>query len=161
MATNLAKRGGKTKLSLVPPSHDTLTQISGYLKRGLSLEYAAALAGVNRRTIADWIVAGRQGSRGFTEFTDAIDKHLAEFSAKLMEPIFAAAEAGDVKAAIFLHKERIKPYEDRFLAKQFAAEDRIEEELAKLEQMEGAAGDAAAELVADAEDLEKKYLADV
>ena len=161
MAKVLAKRPtarGKSKLSLAPPSHETLTQISGYLKRGLSLEYAAALSNVNRRVLADSIVAGRQGQRGFVEFTDAIDRHLAEFSAKLMEPIMAAADAGDVKAAIFLLKERIKPYEDRFLAKQFAAEDAIEAELARVEQASDVA--AAAELVADAEELEAKYLAD-
>jgi len=157
--SKLAKQSsrGKSKLSLAPPSHETLTQISGYLKRGLSLEYAAALANVNRRVLADWIVAGRQGQRGFVEFTDAIDRHLAEFSAKLMEPIMAAAEAGDIKAAIFLLKERIKPYEDRFLAKQFAAEDAIEAELARVEQ---ASSQSSAEAVADAEELEAKYLAD-
>jgi uncharacterized protein YbgA (DUF1722 family) len=127
------------------------------LQRGLSIEYAAALSNVNRRTLADWIVAGRQGQRGFTEFTDAIDRHLAEFSAKLMEPIMAAAESGDVKAAIFLLKERIKPYEDRFLAKQFAAEDKIEAELARIEEQ---TSQTSAELVADAEDLEAKYLAE-
>lgn len=143
------------KLALVPPTATDLAAVSGYLKRGLSLEYAASLAGISRRKLADWIVAGRTGRRGFVEFTDAVDRHLAEFSARLMEPIMAAAEAGDVKAAIFLHKERIKPYEDRFLQKQFAAEDAIEAELARVEQRE-----LAPENVADAEDLEKKYLSD-
>jgi plasmid maintenance system killer protein len=51
-------------------------------------------------------------------------------------------------------KERIKPFEDRALQKMFAAEDKIEAELARVEAVEL----SSAEQAADAEDLEKKYL---
>jgi len=74
------------------------------------------------------MLQGRAGHPDFVPFVDLLDEQLAELSDALVSPVVEAAKGGNLKATMWLFDRRVKPYEDRALAKQFELEDRLDEQ---------------------------------
>jgi hypothetical protein len=111
---------------LAPPTAYQLAELKRRLRQVLFIEHAAALAGIPKRVLNEWILQGRAGNPEFTSFVDMIDQQLAELSETILSPIVEAASSGNLQASTFLYNVRIKPHEERALKKQFAAEDELE-----------------------------------
>jgi hypothetical protein len=92
------------------------------------VEHAAALSGIPRRVLSEWMLQGRAGHPDFVAFVELLDEQLAELSEALVSPVVEAAKSGNLKATMWLFDRRVKPYEDRALAKQFELEDRLDEQ---------------------------------
>jgi hypothetical protein len=134
------------KPALAPPTPQQLTDLKERLKQCVFLEHAAALAGVPRRVLQEWILRGRAGDPNFVPFVDMIDLQLAELSDSLTSPIVDAARTGNLQASMWLYAQRIKPHEERALKKQFELEDRLEQRALEIEADADTGGD---ELAAD------------
>lgn len=115
------------KPSLAPPTERQLAELRRRLQQCIFIEHAAALAGIPRKVLTEWILQGRAGHPDFVSFVDMLDTQLAELSDALVSPIVEAAKSGNLKASMWLFDHRVKPYEERSLKRQFDLEDRIEE----------------------------------
>lgn len=144
------------KLALAPPTDYQLGELGRRLDQNLSLEHAAAFAGVPRHVIREWVAQGRAGNPKFYPFVELLDIKLAQQAAKLLRPITDAADDGNLKAAMWLYGLRVSPYEDRARRKEWELEDRIS---AAQEMVDVSQGDA--ETDAFAAELMDKLVADI
>ena len=119
--------------SLAPPTQRQLDELKSRLRQCIFVEHAAALAGIPRRVLTEWILQGRAGHPDFVDFVDMLDTQLAELSDSLVSPIVEAAKTGNLQASMWLFNQRVKPYEERALKRQFAREDEIEETQRRIE----------------------------
>lgn len=112
---------------LAPPTEHQLAALKERLRQCLFIEHAAALAGIPKRVLTEWILRGRAGDPQFVPFVEMLDQQLAELSDDILTPIVEAAKHGSVKASMWLYDHRIRPHEERALKRQFDMEDRIAE----------------------------------
>lgn len=116
-----------SKPALAPPTERQLTELKVRLQQCIFIEHAAALSGIPKRVLSEWILQGRAGHPDFAAFVDMLDEQLAELSSTLVTPIVEAAKSGNLQASMWLFNQRIRPHEERSLKKQFEVEDRLEE----------------------------------
>lgn len=114
--------------ALAPPTDRQLDELKTRLRQCIFVEHAAALAGIPRRVLSEWMLQGRAGHPDFVPFVELIDEQLAELSDALVSPIVEAAKSGNIKATMWLFDRRVKPYEERAMQKQFDLEDRMDEQ---------------------------------
>lgn len=136
-----------SKPTLAPPTEYQLCELKKRLQQCIFVEHAAALAGIPKRVLNEWILQGRAGHPDFVPFVEMLDSQLAELSETLVSPVVEAAKSGNLKASMWLFDHRIKPYEDRALKKHFDEEDRLEESQRVIEAHADIAG--AQDLAAD------------
>lgn len=83
-------------------------EIAESVRRGLTLEAAAARAGVHRSTLHRWRTADRDSVDGdlLRELSEAVDAAVAENQAALVDAAFRLALAGDGQMIRFLLERR-------------------------------------------------------
>lgn len=114
------------RFPIVPPSIKQLKDLELFLRKCATVEIAAILSGIPRKTIYEWIKLGRQGHSEYTAVTDLIDHQTAQLSEAILAPIREEAlENKNLSALQFLYKVRIQPHETRWNKKI----DKMEEEL--------------------------------
>ena len=92
----MSRPKGTTKLELEP---ELQTRILTYIRAGACLETAAAAAGINRTTLHRWLKRGAEGEQPFADFSDAVEKTLAEAEIRDLARIDKAAETQWAAAA--------------------------------------------------------------
>ena len=92
----MSRPKGTTKLELEP---ELQTRILTYIRAGAYLETAAAAAGINRTTLHRWLKRGAEGEQPFADFSDAVEKTLAEAEIRDLARIDKAAETQWAAAA--------------------------------------------------------------
>ena len=76
------------------------------LQIGATYKDAAEAAGVDYDTFNEWIKAGREGKRKFSEFSEAVQRTEAQARLNYLSTIAQAAAKGDWKAAEAYLKRR-------------------------------------------------------
>jgi rubrerythrin len=86
---------------------DLQRQVCDTLRRGAYLETAAALAGVDRTTLQEWLRRGRREDDGpYVEFSRAVQSAQAEAEMRDLDRVDAAAEAGTWQASAWRLERR-------------------------------------------------------
>jgi transposase len=77
------------------------------LRRGAYVETAAALAGIDKTTLYDWLKRGGREEEGpFVEFSHAVQKAQAEAEMRDLDRVDAAAQAGTWQASAWRLERR-------------------------------------------------------
>jgi hypothetical protein len=114
-----------------PPSPRIIEAFRDALKNCMTLEIAATLVNIPRRTLLKWIEMGRRGAIEYAPFVDMIDEERAKLAGTLLSYLHTAAfTERNLDAVKFLYKHRLQKDEERFAERIYAIEDRVQEEVA-------------------------------
>lgn len=96
------KRGAPTKLN--PQIHD---KIVAFVRAGSYVETAASASGISKNTFYDWLRRGAAQDKGiYRDFSDAVEKALAESEIVDVDRIGKAAKDGQWQAAAWRLERR-------------------------------------------------------
>jgi len=95
-------KNGKRKGTKFSP--EIAEKICGYLSTGCYLETAAALAGVSKSALWEWIDKGRKGKAQYVEFVEQVDRALAKVQVTALAVIRTAADKHWQAAAWLLER---------------------------------------------------------
>lgn len=96
---------------LTPELTKTICEL---IEKGLPYNLVCGAVGIHKDTFYDWINKGEAGKKGFSDFSDSVNKSKAAFALRCLERVDDYADNGSVFCATWLLKTRFpKEFGDR------------------------------------------------